>query len=124
MYFLVSLYLFRNFRIRTEKKMQDASDITKIKIVNMFKKQLFHLDENCQLKSTHGSSMNDEENLPSKGRLYVTKQHYTKVHRKVSPIHFSNIKIYSKSNRNKKYSGTKFLTWDLRQKCVGIKLLL
>ena len=47
-------------------------------MVNMSKRQQHYWDEKCQLKATHGSSLNDEGTFTPLGRLQLAqKQHNT-----------------------------------------------
>ena len=49
-------------------------------MVSMPKRQQSHQDENCQLKATHWSSMNNKELLIPPGRWQLApKHHYTQV---------------------------------------------
>ena len=54
----------------------DHFQILKMHVVNMSNEQP-HQDEKCQLKATHGSSMNDEETLTPQVRLQVAPLLYT-----------------------------------------------
>ena len=46
-------------------------NVMRMEMVNMLKRQQPHQDEQCQLKATHGSSMNDEVTLTPQGKLYL-----------------------------------------------------
>ena len=74
-----------------------SSRTYKLNIVIMSKRPP-HLDEKCQHKASHVSSMNDEETLTPKGRLQLApKQHYTQVQRNSCPYILQQHKSKHKS---------------------------
>ena len=85
-------------------------------MVNMPKRQQPHTDENCQLKATLGSSMNDEENSYNIGQAaaheLATKQHRTQLYTAAT----------LNQSENKTIQTLKFLTSGKTQKnTAGLK---
>ena len=80
-------------------------------ITTMSKREL-HRDEKCQLRATHGSSVNDKETPISQGRIQLApKQHDTQAQQNSCPHVFQQHRSKSKN----KTMHTEARTSDLGQ---------